>query len=51
METPIGSKIYYKWTNTNAFSWTLHNIATYYKKYDFFMFLVKPNIFWDNIKH
>jgi hypothetical protein len=28
-ETAIVSDIYYKWTNTNAFSWTQHNIATY----------------------
>jgi hypothetical protein len=29
METAIVSDIYYEWTNTNASSWTLHNIATY----------------------
>jgi hypothetical protein len=29
METATVSDIYYKWTNTNAFSWTLLNTATY----------------------
>jgi hypothetical protein len=28
-ETAIVSDISYKWTDTNAFSWTLHNIASY----------------------
>jgi hypothetical protein len=29
METAMVGDIYYTWTNTNAFSGTLHNIATY----------------------
>jgi hypothetical protein len=29
METAMVGDIYYNWTDTNAFSWTLHNIATY----------------------
>jgi hypothetical protein len=29
MEEAIVSDVHYKWTNNNAFSWTLHNIATY----------------------
>jgi hypothetical protein len=32
MRPAIVGDIYYKWTNTNASSWTLHNIATYQKK-------------------
>jgi hypothetical protein len=27
-ETAIVSDIYYKWTDTNAFPWILHNTAT-----------------------
>ena len=50
-ETAIVSDIYYKWTNTNAFCWTLHNVATYWKNIKFVMLLVQSNIFWDNIKY
>jgi hypothetical protein len=35
MEMAIVNDIYYKWTNTNAFSWTLRNIATYLKILNF----------------
>ena len=42
-EKAIVSDNYYKWTNTNAFSWTLHNTATYLKNITFFN-VVKSNI-------
>jgi hypothetical protein len=45
METAIVNDIFYKWTNNNAFSWTLHNIATYQKNVKFLMLLVTANIF------
>jgi hypothetical protein len=51
METAVVSDIYCKWTNTSAFSWTLHNIASNSKNIKFFMLLVKSCIFWDNIKY
>jgi hypothetical protein len=41
METAVVSGIYYEWTDANAFSWTLYNIATYYKHVKFLMLLVK----------
>ena len=51
VETAIVSDIYYKWTNTNAFSWTLHNIATYEKSIKFVMLLVKSIIFGTILIH
>jgi hypothetical protein len=45
MDMAIASDIYYKWNNTNAFSLTLHNNATYLKKYiKFSMLLVTSMI-------
>jgi hypothetical protein len=29
MQMAVVSDVYYKWTNTNTFSWTLRNIPTY----------------------
>jgi hypothetical protein len=52
MERAVICDIEYKWTDTNAFSWTLHDIATYLKKYiKFLMLLVKSNTLWGKIKY
>jgi hypothetical protein len=51
MEMAIVSDIHYQWTNTNAFSWTLHNIATHQKNIKFLMLLVQSNIFKGHIKY
>jgi len=45
MDMAIASDIYYKWINTNAFSWTLPSIATYSKNIKFLMLLVTSIIF------
>jgi hypothetical protein len=45
MDMAIASDIYYKWINTNAFSWTQLNIATYLKNIKFLMLLVTSIIF------
>ena len=45
METAIVSDIYCKWTDTNVFCLTLHNIATYLKNIKFLTLLVKSDIF------
>ena len=45
MDMAIASDIYYKWINTNAFSWMLHNIATYSKNIKFLMLIVTSAIF------
>jgi hypothetical protein len=52
METAAVSDIYCKWTNTNAFCWTLHDSATYLKNIEFLMLglLVKSNTFWESFK-
>jgi hypothetical protein len=43
METAIVCDIYCKWTNTNAFCWTLHNIVTYLKQIlNFWCYLSNP---------
>jgi hypothetical protein len=54
-ETAPRSETHYGWTNTNAFSWTLRNVAIYLKNIKFLMFVVKSRIvFWgggDEIKY
>jgi hypothetical protein len=45
MDTAIASDTYSKWTNTNDFSWKLHDSATYYKNIKFLMLLAKSNTF------
>jgi hypothetical protein len=41
METAVTRDMYYKWISTNAFSWTLHNIANYLKIMEYLMLFVK----------
>jgi len=45
METAVASDPYCKWINTNAFSWTPHNMTTYYENIKFLMTFAKSNIF------
>jgi hypothetical protein len=45
LEMAIASDIYCKWNHTDAVSWILHKIATYFTNIKFLMLLVKSNIF------
>jgi hypothetical protein len=50
MEKTTVRDSYYKWTNTNAFNWTLHNIVIYEGNIKFLMLLVKSNSFGTILK-
>ena len=51
VETAVACDIYRQLIDTNAFSWTLRSIDTYWKSIKFLILLGKSGIFWDNIKY